>query len=365
MTKVLNIISNGLKREGITSTQIEYMKYIDKTNLQIDIAAVHNDEPEVVKTFEKLGCRVIHFPDRYGNLAKYSWSLYKVIRKEKYDVVHVHGSSSLLAIELFVAKVAGVKIRIAHSRNTQCKYKVLDQLLRPFFYSTYNIALACGDEAGEFLFEDRQYVTLHNGKDFDKFGFSKEIRNDIRKGMNLEDKLAIGFVGSLNEQKNPFFLIDIFAEIKPRMENAHLIIMGDGPKRKAVEEYAVQKGIFEDVTFMGRIINVNEVIQGMDIMLLPSLYEGLPNVVLEWQISGLVSLVSDKVTKECKVSELVKFLPIDVGTEVWTNAIMAIGVQSDRVKSSEVACQEMKKAGYEIKESAARLRDIYINGVVS
>lgn len=364
MTKVLNIISNGLKREGITSTQIEYMKYIDKTDLQIDIAAVHNDVPEVVETFEKLGCRVIHFPDRYKKLIKYCFELYKVIKKEKYNVVHVHGSSSLLAIELFVAKIAGVKTRIAHSRNTQCQYKIIDKLLRPFFHTTYNIALACGTEAGDFLFKEREYEVLHNGKDFDKFHYSSEMREKICDEFGLNGKIILGFVGSLNEQKNPLFLIDLLEAVKKQLPNIHLIIMGDGPKREEVERYAVSRDVYGSITFTGRIANVNQIIQAVDIMLLPSLYEGLPNVVLEWQIAGIPSLISDRITKECKVTELVHFLSIDNGVMPWVDKILEMDLCVDRMENSAIACEKMKNAGFEIRESAARLKEIYVNGVI-
>ena len=152
MRKVLNIMTSGLKRDGITSSQIEYLRHMDTTGLMIDIASVGLPEKDVVDEFRNLGCKVIQFPNRLKNPLCYMHSLSKQIRSEKYDVIHVHGSSALMAIELITAKLCHVSKRIAHSRNTTCNYKRLDKLLRPIFDFSYNCALACGKDAGEWLF---------------------------------------------------------------------------------------------------------------------------------------------------------------------------------------------------------------------
>lgn len=359
MIKVLNIISNGLNREGITTTQLEYMQHLDMTNLQVDIAAVHDNDEDVIKNFEAIGCRVIRFPDRNREMLRYYSFLYRFIRAEKYQVVHVHGSSAILGLDLFVARLAGVKKRIVHSRNTSCRYVLVDKLLRPFFYHTYTMALACGREAGEFLFGKRPFKVFYNGKDFDKFRYQENIRIKVRDDLNLGNKLTLGFVGNLNEQKNPLFLIDILAEVVARYPVVHLLMIGDGSRNDEVRDYAKEKGVYEHITFMGRISNVHEVIQAADVMLLPSLYEGLPNVVLEWQIAGLPVLVSDKVTRECKTTNLVRFLPIDQGATVWVDQIMAVDFSGNRMDLSKDACELMKLKGFEIGESCKELKRIY------
>lgn len=360
MVKVLNILTNGLLREGITTAQLEFVRYIDKTDLQIDMALVRNSLPDVVEEFESLGCNIVPFPDRRKQLPAYIWSLFKKMRAERYDVVHVHGSSAFLTIELLTAKLAGVKKRIAHSRNTRNKSPLLDRLGRPLFYCTYTHALACGREAGEFLFGGRPFEVFYNGKDFGKFRFSPNIREKHRNELALGEKLTLGFVGNLIEQKNPLFLLDIVAQLQERNPNIHLVIIGEGPKQEEMNRRCEELQITDSVTFTGRVSNVHELVQACDIMLLPSLYEGLPNVVLEWQIAGLPTLVSEQVTQECKATELVRFLPIDKGASLWADAIESIGT-IDRSESSMRACEQMEKAGFEIKECAKRLRRIYLN----
>lgn len=361
--KILNVLTSGLRREGITSTQLEFMKKMDLIDIQMDIAAVHNNEQDVIDEFKSLGCNIIVFPDRKEELLKYMVALYKQIRKEKYDVIHVHGSSALLSIELVIARLAGVKIRIAHSRNTMCLNKKADKILRPIFNNSYTKAFACGEEAGKWLFGSRPFTVIHNGKDLEKFHFSDEIRARMRTKYNLQDKLVIGFVGNMNKQKNIMFLIDVFKQVNSKYQNSILFIMGEGADRAKIEEKINRLGLTDSVVLTGRIANVHEMLQAMDVMCLPSLYEGLPNVVLEWQIAGLPCFVSANVTQECKVTDLVEFLPIDQGADIWAEQILAVNSEANRNKLSEDACLKMKEAKFDIKENARYVKSIYMDAV--
>ena len=102
--KVLNILTGGIRREGITSTELELLKNMNVSNFQMDYVAIHNNDENVLEDFRKLGCNIIYLPDRKDNTKKYYKELYKLMKKEKYDIMHVHGSSTFMAIELFLRK---------------------------------------------------------------------------------------------------------------------------------------------------------------------------------------------------------------------------------------------------------------------
>lgn len=129
--KVLHVITGGLRREGISSTQLEFFKNMDLSKFEIYVAAVHNNEKEMIEEFERYGCKVIEFPDRQENTVKYFHAMVREIGKIKPDILHVHGSSAIMSIELLAAKISRVKIRIAHSRNTKADREKLDKILRP------------------------------------------------------------------------------------------------------------------------------------------------------------------------------------------------------------------------------------------
>lgn len=360
--RVLNILTGGLRREGITSTQLEFMRKIDFSHLQVDFLAVHRNSDDVIKEFESLGCKVIVAPDRKQHPIKYLCFLKKLIKTEGYDVIHVHGSSSLLALELSTAKKLKVPMRIAHSRNTKADNARLDKIFRTKFYKSYTHAFACGKNAGEWLFGHRPFTIIHNGKDFIKFEYNQQFRNEIRNKYEIGNKLVIGYVGNLNNnQKNISFLLDMFARVKRKNSNSLLFLIGDGAYKEEAKQKVESLGITDSVIFTGRVSNVNEYLQGMDVMCLPSFFEGLPNVVLEWQIAGLPCYVSDRVTDECKVTELVEFLPIDKGPELWADKILSTRISDDRTEVSKNACQALREAGFDINENAKLVKSIYMS----
>ena len=359
--KILNIITGGLLRDGITLSQLDYMKLINKDYFDIDIAAVHNDSELIIEEFNRYGCNVIRLPDRKKRVISYIISLNKIIKKKKYDIIHVHGSSSIMAIELLIAKINGVKVRIAHSRNTETNNYFIHKILKPIFTKSYNVALACGEDAGRWLFENQRFTVLHNGKDLEKYKFDENIRKKIREKYNLHNIKTLATVGNCNDQKNQSFLIDVFNEIYKKDKNIHLFIIGDGKNKKYLEEKCKKLNIGDNVTFLGRIDNVNEYINAMDIMLLPSLYEGLPNVVLEWQASGVPCLVSDKITRECKVSNLVKFISIDLGVKPWVEKILELKIseKNEKIENSKEGCNALINKNFEIKNNVKKLEEIY------
>ena len=360
INRVLNVVTNGLRREGITTSQIVYMKHIDRSNLVIDFADSENHEEDVIAELNEIGCKVIKFPNRKKRPILYIWKMYKYLKSHSYDVIHVHGSSSLMILELLPAKLAGVPIRIAHSRNTKTNHELMHSFLKPIFKHTYNVALACGDEAGKWLFGDEKYVVLHNGKDLTAFCYDEIIRKKIRDEQGLKNSFVIGYVGNLTKQKNLPFLVDIICELKKLGENFKFYFIGDGELRDKLE-YAIKERNIEDyVIITGRVRDVNNLLNAMDVMVLPSLFEGLPNVVLEWQASGLHSLISDKVTKECKVCDLVEYLPIYSGVTLWVRRILEIKqMRYNRGVESGIACKSLKESGFDIEESSDFVRSIY------
>ena len=361
MKKVLVVITSGLGREGITSAALETFRNMDLSGLAIDVADVAGAKADVVKDFEDLGCRVIALPNRKKQLSAYRKALKKLVNQEGYDVVHVHGSSAIMSIELSIAKKFGVKKRIAHSHNTTNSHGFVDKLLRPYFYKQFTCALACGQDAGKFLFGKKAFTVFHNGKNFDNFKFSQESRDKIRKKYNYSDAFVLGFVGRINDQKNPLFLVDVLRETLKMRPNSKLLLVGDGERRQEFINYATEQGVMQNIIITGAVNNVHELIQAPDVMILPSLFEGLPVVSTEWQVAGLNAFISDRVTRECAPTDLVKFLPIDKGAKIWAEAICSLDEKRTRQERSDYACEQLKKEGFEIKECAERLRNIYLD----
>lgn len=364
MIKILEIPSGGILNDGITKSLISYYSNMNKRDLEVDFLAVAELKDEKIKNqIELLDINILELPYRNRKPIKYFRELKKLIKNKKYDIVRVCGSSSIMAIDLLAAKRAKVKVRIAHSRNTQCDHVFLHGLLKLLFNHSYTHAFACGQEAGEWLFGKRPFTVISNGKNIREYEFNIDFRKKIRAKLALNDNdLALVHVGHFNTQKNHSYLLDIFSSTNKILPNTKLYLFGTGFLFDSIKEKVKNIGLEDKIIFMGQCSNVNEYLNGMDIMLLPSLFEGLPNVIIEGQICGLPCLVSDKVTKECAITDLVKFLPIDKSPEVWAEEIKNT-VLPDRFENNQNIIEQVKKAGYDIETAAENLRNLFFKMV--
>lgn len=355
--KVLIISTVGLIYDGITSVILECLRAMDRSGIEFYIASTIECKPGIKKQLENMGCVIVDFPNRRTNPLGYFIELVKFIRKKKIKVVHAHGNSATLSVEMVAAKLGGAKTRIAHSHNTRCDQVKADKLLRPIFYLSYTHALACGEEAGRWLFKSRKFTILNNGRDINRFSFHPEIRKSMRSQLGIDDELVIGHVGGFVEQKNHIFLIEIFKEIKKMVPNARFYLIGDGKLRSEIEE----KVNNSDVSFLGVVDNVYDYLNVMDAMLLPSLFEGLPLVAIEWQLNGLPALLSDTITKECVLMENISFFSLNDKPEKWAKNIIEMARSNNREQNSRQARKSAKELGFDIKVSAKILRNMYLN----
>lgn len=355
--KILIISTVGLVYDGITSVLLSYLKAIDRTGLDIYVAGTIEVKPALRKQIEELDCRIIDLPNRRTETKAYALALAKFINKNKIEVVHAHGNSGTLAVEMCAAWLGGCKKRIAHSHNTKCDQVKADRLLRPVFNLFYTDALACGEDAGKWLFKEKRFVILRNGRDVEQFAFNNQLREATRKKLNIHSELAFGHVGGFFEQKNHEFLVEICRSIRKQEPEAKLFMIGDGPLKTEIEKLANDI----NVVFTGTTDNVSNYLQAMDGMLLPSLFEGLPLVAIEWQINGLPCLLSDTITTECVFTDTVKFLPLDTKAEEWATEIIKMAKKNDRVRNAELAKTKVAEAGFDIKDSALLLKTIYTN----
>ena len=356
--RILIINTVSINYNGVTDSILQYVKAMDKTDMQIDILSAVASNSQVVDEFERIGCAVIRLENRNKHTIQYVIQLAKLIRKKKYDIVHVHGNSATLAIDIIGALIGGCKNRIAHSHSTSCMQKTADRILRPLFNQVYVHGFACGENAGKWLFGNRKFTIIPNARNLKTYCYNQQNRKKIRERYKLYDAFVVGHIGGFNESKNHKFVLECFKEILNRNENSRLLLIGSGVLYAEIKEYAKQLEIYEKVIFTGSINNVPEMLSAMDIMILPSLYEGMPLVVLEGQASGMPCFLSDCITRECSMTDLVFFLPLDIGSEKWADEILN-NRGRERIHDSLNAIKKMKERGYDIEDSAAMLKKMY------
>lgn len=357
MIKVLTIVTGNFGIGGITNTIMNYYRLLKKDEIKMDFVVQNNLPSNLENELISNNSKIYILKNRGRNIGKYIMELEKIIKNGNYQIVHAHGNSSTLCIEMYAAYKAGCKIRIAHSHNTTCTHKIFNKLLRPFLYKYCNYRFACGELAGKWLFQNRNFFIIPNGNDTKKFAFDIQKRDKMRKKYGLENKRVFGHVGRFNEQKNQEFIINIFYQYLQKNKNTKLILIGSGMNYEKIKNLVEELKIEEYVIFTGEISNVEDWLNACDLMLLPSKYEGFPVVLVEWQICGLPCIVSDRVSMETKLTNLVEFVELEKPFK-WIELMSDTDI-SNREKRSKIAIQDIKKQGFDITENTRLLEERY------
>ena len=277
--------------------------------------------------------------------------------------MHVHGNSNTMFFDLFPARIAGCKIRIAHSHNTTCEHMRLHKMLQIPFNISYNVGFACGYEAGRWLFGNKKFHIINNGIDLKTYEFNAKKRQKLRQELNLTDnELLLGHVGLFNEQKNHEYLIGILKKLKRDKCNCKMICVGDGENRPKIEKLAKEYRLEKQIIFTGQRSNVADYLQAIDLFLLPSRYEGLPYVLIEAQAMGLSCIVADTVDKKVDITGNIQFESLEK-IESWCFEIeqksMNIINNNVRRQLSEKAHNSIRKQGYDIHTNAQEMAREY------
>jgi glycosyltransferase involved in cell wall biosynthesis len=359
--RILIVSTVGLIYDGITNVVLSNLQAMDRTGLDIYIASTIKVEPNIVDQFKKLGCTIVDLPNRREEPKNYFFALLKFIKDNHIEVIHANGNSATLAVEMLAAKLGGCRKRIAHSHNTRCDQIRADKMLRPLFYATYTDALACGEDAGKWLFKNRPFTVLKNGSDVERFKFDDTKRKEMRVKLGISDgAIAVGHVGGFVPQKNHEFLLQIYRSLVEKNPSVKLFMIGDGILHNKIKSEAQQLGLMSNLTFTGNIDNVPDYLNAMDVMTLPSLFEGLPLATIEWQINGLPIVMADTITRECIFASNVKQLSLEKDPGKWANTILEMVTINNRKQQSNIGIRAINKSGYNIKDSAKQLKELYL-----
>lgn len=359
--RILHMIGS-LEMGGAQTMVMALYRSIDRTKTQFDFVIDSDVQSVFVDEIQELGGKIYSFPKfngkNYGEVCS-AWNVFFRNHPE-YKILHSH-VRSYASIFLPIAKSHGLKTMI-HSHNTSngkgiiaIAKKILQYPLR--FQADY--FFGCSEIAGQWLFGKKviksgRYFMLKNAVDIERFTYRQETRKRIRKELGIaENDLVIGHIGRMHPQKNHKFLLDCFCEIAKQRNDAKLLLLGDGELRGDILAHIQHLDLEKRVLLLGIQKKPEEYLSAMDCMMLPSLHEGLPVVVVEAQANGLHCFVSDTVTKEVQLSHLVKYLPITEGTAPWVNAVLSCDYRHEDVAT------KIKAGGFCVKSTAQWLCDFY------
>ena len=338
---------------------------IDREKVQFDFVVIPEERKDLYEVIESMGGRIFVCP-RYNGKNYFSyckwWNDFFTEHPE-YHVIHGHVRSTA-AIYLNIAKKHGL-ITIAHSHSTS-NGKGIAAIVRNFLqFPIRNIAdylFACSDKAGIWLYgknaiQKQNYKMIPNGVDLDRFAFNKTIREEMRRKLGINKQtFVVGHIGRFTEPKNHKYLIELFSILKRTNPDCCLLMVGNGELFDDIRRYCEGLNIMDSVIMPGSRADTENFYQAMDVFVFPSLWEGLPVSVVEAQANGLPCLISDEITKDVNLTDLVTYLPLH-NKEQWIKELDTSTLKT-HTKVSE--SNKIKLQVFDSRKVAAELQLFYI-----
>lgn len=332
----------------------------DNEEVQVDFLTNHITQ-QVEKNFSQYNNVNVYEIATLKHPIKQFHQTVALIKRNKYDITYFNISTALHCIGAIAAKKCGVKKRIIHAHASgidspnKCKREILtliNSVCKIFLHKQGTDFCACSQTAGAWLFpqkvlNSKSFKIIKNAIDTRPYVFSSTKREEIRRALNLENKLVVGHVGSFNYSKNHEFLLKIFEKLHLKNPQSVLMLVGDGPLYEQIVQRAKLMGLDDCVLFMGKRNDTNNLMQAMDVFVLPSNFEGLGIVGVEAQVSGLPCIFSDRVPSDVVFTNNCSFLAIDKDSSAseWAENILNIKSSQYRTDAAELA----EKAGYSMQ----------------
>jgi glycosyltransferase involved in cell wall biosynthesis len=369
--KVLQMpIANA--KGGITQYALQNWKFIDKSRFQFDFAT-RSKTLDFADELIGQGCKIHYLScSSEENEAQFVKEM-QVVLDEGYDAIHLHTSywKGFLVEELAIARKCPIIIVHSHStmidiadeqqrQESLIKHQYLRDTL-PMDYATHFVA--CSSLAADWLFGEQiprqQIHILNNAIDASKFDFSRTFRETYREKLGLDGCFVLGHVGRFVYQKNHDLLINIFREVYRSMPNARLLLVGGGELEPEIRRQVKAFDLESVVQFLGKRPDIPELLQAMDLFMLPSRFEGLPIVLIEAQAAGLKCLASNSISREAKITPNLKYISDNISD--WIAAVKQSAIDSERMNVSRF----IEQSGYEIRSQIKTIEKLYAGEDIS
>jgi glycosyltransferase EpsF len=364
MKRILHVVGT-MDRAGAETMVMNLYRAIDRTKFQFDFVYFTSKKCDYDDEIESLG-GTIHRIITNNPIKRANELTILLKQNPKWQTVHAHTLLSI-GFHLLASKRAGVKKRIAHAHSTNDgKKSVLGKLYKFICmqllarYTTNRIA--CGKAAGDFLFPDQKDIKIiPNSIDLKAFTtISDRSKMYLRKEFQLpDDTLVFLQLGRLINSKNHIFTIAIVQELKARGINFKMFFAGQGDLNDDLQQIVKEKGLENEIIFLGLRTDIPELLAGSDLMLMPSLYEGFPVVLVESQAAGTPALISDSISSEVDLgTNLIYFESLESSVAVWVERMQQI-LQTKKM-DSEQRIEKLQQAGFDIYTNVKHLEELYI-----
>jgi len=269
---------------GGAETMCENLIYeLKAVGHQILALSLYEKETPITQRLTEAGVELRYLHKKEGLDFSLYGKLRKIFKEEHPDVVHTHLYTTKYVFP--VAAAMGIKVvHTVHSIAVQ-EASSLSRKFNGFFFKRGKaVPVALSENIRQTIVEvypltEEQIPVVLNGIDLSKC--------TPKESYAPADPFRIVHVGSYQEVKNHFGMLGAFAQFHKKYPNTQLHLIGDGPRRGLIEDFAREKGIVDCVVFYGFQSNVYSFLPGMAVFTLPSMYEGIPMSIAEAMGTGL------------------------------------------------------------------------------
>ena len=291
-----------------------------------------------IDSIEQAGSKIYTMNDSSPSMiCSINW-VRDIVKEFGYETIHINTDSAYVAAAyIYASKKGGIKNIYVHSHCTRIDDNnafirliktTIHYLCRPYVKRNTKAFLSCSTPACRWMFgrsavQSDKFVLIKNGVEVEKYLYSEDVRKQKRAELGISDQYVIGSIGRFSYQKNHSMLIDIFKKYNAINPKTILLLVGEGELETTIKQKVKSFGLENRVMFVGRRRDVNELLSAMDILIMPSRFEGLPVTAVEAQMASLPCILSDRITKETKFTPNVRFASIN-DVNQWIPMIEAL-----------------------------------------
>lgn len=373
MNRILHIIGR-MDRSGAETMVMNLYRALDRSKFQFDFLYFTDDKCDFDEEIDSLGGLIYRIPySKYKNPISRMLALKKLLKENKHlQIIHCHTLFSN-AFHLWAGKMAGVKFRIAHSHSTSDINSVstfgraYQTISRFIIHKTATHYISCGEAAAKYLFPTiKDVMLLPNSVDTQRFAnIACTNKEYLRSMLKIAPEfLIIIQIGRLLEVKNHQFSIQLAAHLKRKLVDFRMVFIGDGELMASLKDYVIKKNVEDYVIFLGKRSDIPEILASADIMLMPSLYEGFPVVLVESQAAGIPAIISDTISKEVDLGVgLIEMMSLSTDKENWELKLKSLTTKKKIGEKERLAI--MSDKGFDIHTSIKQLEQLYSGSILN
>ena len=360
--RILHCVIGSMNVGGIETMLMELYRNIDKTKYQFDFVVHDYNKNAYEDEIISFGGKLYRVPFVSQNPIKHNHEFKKILKEHpEYRIIHIHTTYSIMYGDAKIAKKMG-RIVVIHSHNSNASKKraMLHAIFKKRFSAIADYRLSCSNIAAKWMFDEKHLDTVQiwkNAVKIEKFKYDRAIRASVRTEFDAGEDIIIGCVGRLSYQKNQDLMLRAFAELNKKRKDVQLWLVGDGEDRVVLESEVDTLGLRKKVKFFGNRNDVNELMMGMDCLVLTSRWEGLGIVLIEAQANGLSIVVPST------VDELTLLLPSATrvceyeNIKEWAEAISQCKRYTDDERNN--AYKTVAAAGFDIDTQVQTAEKFY------